>query len=70
MNLYILKLKKMKINDFEKCDRKFVLKCNKCGCLFLPWKTLMVTLPQNGMKPFIYCPNCKNYGDLDNFKIN
>ena len=60
----------MEINDFEKCDRKFVLKCNECGYLFLPWKTLMVTLPQNDMKPFIYCPKCKKYDNLESFKIN
>ena len=46
---------------------KYGLKCKKCGHIFLPWKTLMLTLPQNNMRPYVYCPNCKNYDDMDNF---
>lgn len=53
----------------EKYEEKYLLKCKKCGCMFLPWKTLMATLPQNNMRPYIYCPQCKNYDDIDNFKI-
>lgn len=54
----------------EKYEEKYLLRCGKCGCMFLPWKTLMVTLPQNNMRPYIYCPQCKNYDDMDKFKIN
>ena len=59
----------MTIEDFDKIDRKYVLQCRKCGHLFLPWKTLMATLPQNGMRPYLYCPKCGNYDDKENFKI-
>ena len=52
----------------EKIAKRFVKKCPKCGTEFYPWKTLMVTLPQNGMKPYVYCPQCKFYADLEVFK--
>ena len=55
---------------FDETVEKFVIQCKKCGHKFLPWKTLMVTLPQNNMKPWVYCPQCKNYDNLENFRIN
>ena len=53
----------------KKIAEKYIKKCPKCGHEFYPWKTLMVTLPQNDMKPYLYCPNCKHYDDMASFTI-
>ena len=57
------------MEETENLWKKYGLVCKECGHRFLPWKALMITEPKNGMRPFIYCPNCKNYDDLDNFKV-
>ena len=49
---------------------KFKVKCPKCGHEFYPWKALMVTSEKTNWKEFLYCPNCNNFDDKDNFKIN
>ena len=54
----------------QKIADKYIQKCPQCGKEFYPWKTLMVTLPQNDMRPFLYCPNCKYYNDMEAFKKN
>lgn len=51
-------------------DKKFLLRCKKCGCEFYPWKTLMVTSPQTNWKEFLYCPECHKFDDKDNFRID
>ena len=56
--------------EFDKTVIRFVIQCRACGHKFLPWKCLMVTLPQNNMQPYVYCPNCKHYDNLENFRIN
>ena len=60
----------MMIEDFDKIEQKYVLQCKKCGHMFLPWKTLMVTLPKNNMRPYLYCPQCKNYDDMEAFNFD
>ena len=50
-------------------DKKFLLRCKKCGHEFYPWKALMVTSDRTKWKEFLFCPNCHNFEDKDNFKI-
>ena len=52
----------------QKIADKYIQKCPRCSKEFYPWETLMVTLPQNDMRPFLYCPNCKHYDDMEAFK--
>ena len=51
-------------------DDKFLLRYKKCGHEFYPWKALMITSDKTGWKEFLYCPNCHNFDDKDNFKID
>ena len=51
-------------------DKKFLLRCKKCGHEFYSWKTLMVTSDKTNWREFLYCPNCHHFDDKDNFKIN
>lgn len=60
----------MTTDNFDKIEQKYVIQCKKCGHKFLPWKTFMATLPKNNMQPYVYCPQCKNYDNLENFRIN
>lgn len=55
--------------EFNKIEQKFVIQCKECGHKFLPWKALMVTLPTNNMRPYIYCPKCNNYDNLEKFYL-
>lgn len=54
----------------QKIADKYICECIKCQNKFYPWETLMVTLPQNNMQPYVYCPNCRHYDSLENFKKN
>ena len=58
------------MEEFDKTEIKYVIHCRECGHKFLPWKCLMVTIPQNNMQPYVYCPNCRHYDNLENFRIN
>lgn len=55
--------------EFTKLEQKFVIRCKECGHMFLPWKAFMDVKPDNGMRPYLHCPNCGNYADMDEFKI-
>ena len=55
------------MNEF---DKKFLLRCKKCGHEFYPWKALMVITPETKWKEFLYCPNCHNFDDKENFRIS
>lgn len=54
----------------QKIADKYIQKCPQCGKEFYHWETLMVTLPQNNMQPYVYCPSCRHYDNLENFRIN
>lgn len=54
----------------EKFIHKYLLKCKKCGNEFYPWKALMVTSEKTNWKEFLCCPQCHNFDDKNNFKIN
>lgn len=58
------------MEELDKIELKYVIQCRRCSHKFLPWKCLMATLPQNNMRPYVYCPNCNHYDDLENFRIN
>lgn len=51
-------------------EKRFLLRCKKCGCEFYPWKTLMVTSDKTNWKEFLYCPSCHEFDDKDNFRID
>ena len=51
-------------------EENLIIQCRKCGYKFMSWKPLMVTLPQNDMKPLAYCLERKNYDNLEKFKHN
>ena len=55
------------MNNF---DKKFLLRCKKCGHEFYPWKTLMVTSEKTNWKEFLYCPKCNNFEKKESFKID
>lgn len=48
---------------------KFLLKCKKCEHIFLPWHAFMITRREGKeWKEYLYCPNCGNFKDKDDFK--
>jgi uncharacterized C2H2 Zn-finger protein len=55
------------MNNF---DKKFLLRCKKCGHEFYPWKALMVTSEKTNWKEFLYCPKCNNFEKKESFKID
>jgi rubredoxin len=48
---------------------KFLFKCKKCEHIFLPWHAFMITRREGKeWKEYLYCPNCGNFKDKDDFK--
>lgn len=44
---------------------KFLIKCPKCGNIFLPWKCLSITNETSNWRTFSLCPSCKAFFDRD-----
>ena len=53
----------------EAFQKKYLKRCKKCGHEFYPWKALMVTSEKTNWKEYLYCPQCHNFDDKDNFNI-
>lgn len=56
--------------DDEKQWAKYLVKCDKCGHTFLPWKCLAITNEETNWRTHIFCPQCKNLFDRDSSFVN
>lgn len=66
----MMKKTKCMNEGIKKIADRYIKKCPKCGTDFYPWETLMITYPKEEIKEFLYCPNCKHYGNIGEFLIS
>jgi DNA-directed RNA polymerase subunit RPC12/RpoP len=58
------------IKESEAFKKKYLVRCEKCGHEFYPWNALMVISEKTNWKEYLFCPNCHNFDDKNNFKRN
>lgn len=58
------------MNEEEKQWEKYLVKCPKCGNVFLPWKCLSIRSQETNWKTNCVCPTCKERFERDKSFIN
>jgi hypothetical protein len=52
-------------------NKKWLLRCKKCGHEFYPWQGFMITKTVGKeRKEFLFCPECNNFKESNEFKID